>query len=93
MISYYVVPEKLPKKGKKKMVNRHNWCEEEMMELHDIFKDFFKEDKTPSRKEAEAIVKQNKNKGLLWKISTDKIVKKISWIKMQKKRKMFLSKM
>jgi hypothetical protein len=73
-------------KKKKEIRQRHKWTEEEILELKEVFRKFFLENKIPGMKDIEKLKIKSKNKGgKIWLLSTDKIKKKISWIRLHPK--------
>lgn len=69
------------KKKTKKIAERHKWTEEEISELHEIFKLFITGGKTPGKAQIEKGLKKSKrNNGNIWKLKGDNVKKKISWI-------------
>lgn len=72
-------------KKKSEVVHRHAWTKEELEEVRELFKEFFKMDKTPG----ESVIRKKmdlseKRGGLIFRLPLKSIKAKISWMRLKK---------
>ena len=86
-VNFCTEPNRKKTSEKRKVItNRHRWTPEEIAELKTIFEQWFKEDSTPGNKVIAKAKQHSKEKnGLIWKLESDKIKKKISWMRLHPK--------
>ncbi len=71
------------------MVDRHTWTHQEIAEIKDIYKDCIKEsnhNKYGKGRIEEGMKESKRIGGVIWKLSTQKIKSKISWLRLGKNR-------
>ena len=74
----------VPKKKKSRTITpgvRHKWTETEIGEIRLIFKNYLKDKITPAAREIKKGIEMSKKKnGHIWKLKSENIKKKISWL-------------